>query len=177
MREVADRQSHNRPALAGGHRRGALLRNSFAAAVSGALVATAALAGPADASPAHTRYTFTLNDKKGPSSPPAAGPTNRVIAYVANIGSDTVTPIATATNTASTSITVGHDPRVIAVTPNGKTAYVVNSGNSTVTPIVTATNTAGSPITVSTFGSESYAIAITPNGKTAYVVNVNARGQ
>ena len=107
---------------------------------------------------------------------PPAGPANRAIAYVTNAFSDTVTPITTATNTASPPITVGHSPKVIAVTPNGKTAYVVNSGDSTVTPITTATNTAGPPITVSTSGSESYAIAITPDGKTAYVVNVNTPG-
>ena len=64
-------------------------------------------------------------------------------AYVTNIGSGTVTPIATATNTAGTPIPVGSDPDAIAFTPDGKTAYVANSGSDTVTPIATATNTAG----------------------------------
>ena len=80
-------------------------------------------------------------------------------AYVANDGSGTVTPIATATNTAGPPITVGSDPYAIAITPDGKTAYVANYGSDTVTPIATATNTAGPPITV---GSDPDAIAITP---------------
>ncbi len=92
-------------------------------------------------------------------------------AYVANLNSDSVTPIDTATNTAGTPITVGTRPYSIAITPDGSTAYVVNDGSGgtgTVTPIDTATNTAGTPITV---GSGPTGIAITPDGSTAYVVN------
>jgi YVTN family beta-propeller protein len=79
-----------------------------------------------------------------------------------------VTPITTATNTAVPPITVGSDPRGIAITPNGKTAYVTNESSDTVTPIATATNTAGPPISVGLF---PWAIAITPDGTTAYVAN------
>ena len=46
-------------------------------------------------------------------------------AYVTNFSSS-VTPIATATNTPGTPITVGIQPRGIAITPDGKTAYVAN---------------------------------------------------
>ena len=46
-----------------------------------------------------------------------------------------MTPIATASNTPETAITVGAGPYSIAITPNGKTAYVVNHGGNTVTPI------------------------------------------
>jgi len=74
-----------------------------------------------------------------------------VTAYVANAGSGTVTPIATATNTAGHPITTGSEPQHIAITPDGDTAYVANAGSGTVTPITTATNTAGHPITT---GSE-----------------------
>jgi YVTN family beta-propeller protein len=70
-----------------------------------------------------------------------------------------VTPIHTATNTPSKPITVGRLPRVMAITPDGRTAYVVNWGSGTVTPICTATNTPGKPITV---GPYPDAIAITP---------------
>ena len=42
-------------------------------------------------------------------------------AYVANDGSDTVTPINTATNTAGPLITTGTFPWAIAITPDGKT--------------------------------------------------------
>jgi DNA-binding beta-propeller fold protein YncE len=55
----------------------------------------------------------------------AASPT----AYVANFASGTVTPIATATNTPGSPITVGTNPVAVALTPDGKTAYVVNSGS------------------------------------------------
>ncbi len=40
-------------------------------------------------------------------------------AYVVNGGSGTVTPIATATNTAGPPIPVGSDPGVIAISPDG----------------------------------------------------------
>jgi YVTN family beta-propeller protein len=79
-----------------------------------------------------------------------------------------VTPIATASNTASAPIPVGSLPTGIAITPNGTTAYVTNEASSTVTPIATASNTAGTPITV---GLNPFGIAITPDGTTAYVVN------
>jgi YVTN family beta-propeller protein len=105
------------------------------------------------------------------SAGPAAGPGAPVTAYVANCASGTVTPIATATDTAGPPIAVGGFPYAIAITPDGKTAYVVSyssNGSGTVTPIATATNTAGPPITV---GSGPRVITITPDGKTAYVAN------
>lgn len=105
---------------------------------------------------------------------PASGarPTRPVTAYVVNGGSDTVTPIRTATDTALKPIKVGEKaPAHIAITPNGKTAYVANNFSGTVTPINTATNTAGKAITV---GNCPGAIAITPNGKTVYLANTGA---
>src|ERR1700728_1167184 len=71
-----------------------------------------------------------------------------VTAYVGNNGSDTVTPIATATNTPGTAITVGQAPGGVAVTPNGKTVYVTGEESDTMTPIATATNTPASAIRV-----------------------------
>jgi YVTN family beta-propeller protein len=91
-------------------------------------------------------------------------------AYVANFGSESVSVINTATNTASpTTIKVGLRPFAIAITPDGKTAYVANRGSETVSAIDTATNTA-SPTTIKV-GLDPEAIAITPDGKTAYVTN------
>ena len=90
------------------------------------------------------------------------GPASPVTAYVVNAQSNTVTPIATATNTAGPPITVGTGPTAIAITPNGATAYVLdvnNGGSSSVTPIATATNTPGPRIRV---GNGAVAIAITP---------------
>jgi YVTN family beta-propeller protein len=77
---------------------------------------------------------------------------------VAN-GSNTVTPIRTATNTALPPIKTGRQPGAITITPDGKTAYVANNGPGTVTPIRTATNTALPPIKT---GREPVTIAITP---------------
>ena len=81
--------------------------------------------------------------------------------YVSNGRGDTVTPIATATNTPGKPIKMGKRPRTIAITPNGKIAYVVWEPG-TVTPIATATNTPGKPIRV---GEGPFAIAITPGGE------------
>jgi YVTN family beta-propeller protein len=89
-------------------------------------------------------------------------------AYVANSGSNSVTPIDTQTNAAGTTIAVGSNPIAVAITPDGATAYVANPGSNNVTPIDTATNTAGTAIAV---GSNPLGIAITPDGATAYAVN------
>jgi YVTN family beta-propeller protein len=86
-------------------------------------------------------------------------------------GPGTVIPIRTATNTVLAPITVGQDPRALAITPDGKTIYVTNYQSGTVTPILTATNTALAPIRV---GGNPWAIAITPDGKTAYVANLQS---
>ena len=101
------------------------------------------------------------------SSASRAGPSSAVTAYVTNIASGTVTPIATATNTAGPPIPTGSDPEHLAITPDGKIAYIANGGSDTVTPIATATNTAGPPITTE---SGPGAVVITPDGKTVYVV-------
>jgi YVTN family beta-propeller protein len=85
---------------------------------------------------------------------------------------DTVTPIATATNTPGKPIKVGQNPDQILVTPDGQTAYVAD--NSGVTPFSTATNTPEKPITGT--GPESggpHMMAITPDGKTLYVASGN----
>jgi YVTN family beta-propeller protein len=99
---------------------------------------------------------------------PSASHDRRVIAYVDNAESDTVTPIRTATNTALPPVKTGPLPDAIAITPDGKTAYVANAASGAVTPIRTATDKALPPIKV---GTSPYAIAITPDGRTAYVVN------
>ena len=78
---------------------------------------------------------------------PAGAATPRTV-YVANISTDNVTPIAVATNSPATPITVGDGPIALAITPDGATAYVANTTGGTVTPVTTATNTAGTPIAV-----------------------------
>jgi len=98
--------------------------------------------------------------------------------YVSSGRGGTVTPIATATNTAGEPIEVGggpgsgRGPGLIAVTPDGKTAYVVIVGHpGAVVPIATATNTPGPPIEI---GNHPDGIVITPDGKTVYVANINS---
>ena len=92
-------------------------------------------------------------------------------AYVANqTNPGEVVPIAVATNTAGTPITVNLLPRGIAITPDGATAWVTSPNMATVTPINTATNTAGAPVGAGNNASE---IAITPDGATAYVTSPN----
>lgn len=92
-----------------------------------------------------------------------------VIAYVANGGSDTVTPIRTATNTAGKAIRVGQGPDAIAITPDGRTVYVVN-GIGTVSVVSATTNKV---IKVIRVGAGPGPIAITPDGKTVYVANTD----
>jgi YVTN family beta-propeller protein len=110
----------------------------------------------------------TMSRNGGPSALATRTLAIATVAYAINSGSNSVTPIATATNKAGSPISVGTDPFAVALTPDGKTAYVVNRGSDSVTPIATATNTAGTDIPV---GADPKAIAVTPDGKTAYVVN------
>ncbi len=61
-------------------------------------------------------------------------------AYVTNLGSNTVSVIATATNTVVATIPDVSSPSGVAVTPDGKHAYVSNGGSNTVSVIATASN-------------------------------------
>jgi hypothetical protein len=70
------------------------------------------------------------------------------LAYVANYGDGTVTPINLATGRAGPPITVGKRPVAIAITPDGGTALVVDGGDNAVTPIRLATDRTGTPIRV-----------------------------
>jgi YVTN family beta-propeller protein len=99
------------------------------------------------------------------SASPAAG---QPIAWVANFGSDTVTPVDLVTRKPGAAIPVGSEPRAVAATPDGKTVYVANSGSNTVTPINASTRRPGRPIVT---GGAPWALALTPDGKTLYVAN------
>ena len=77
--------------------------------------------------------------------------------YVTNGGDNTVSVIDTATNTVVTNISVGNNPRRLAVDPTGTSVYVPQSSSSgSVTVINTATNVVTG--TIST-GAGSIAIA------------------
>ena len=92
--------------------------------------------------------------------------------YVTNQGSfgegNTVSVIATASNTVVDTITVGQGPNFVTASPNGRFAYVSNSRSDTVSVVDTATNTVVSTITV---GNGPGSIAFTPHGNLAYVPN------
>jgi YVTN family beta-propeller protein len=95
-------------------------------------------------------------------------------AYVVNSGSNSLTPIETATNKPGAEIKVGNHPEAIAITPNGLTAYVTSFNTSSVIPVELATGKLGAEIKTGGAAGAPMAIAISqggPTGKTAYVVN------
>ncbi|HVA22139.1 MAG TPA: PKD domain-containing protein [Candidatus Micrarchaeia archaeon] len=120
-------------------------RRGWVPALLGALLAVVAGAAPAAAS-GGAGWTF----------------------YVANAGSNTVTPIATASNTPGTPLAAGSEPAAVAINAAGTTLYVAADGSNTVIPIDLATGVSGSPIPV---GSYPVGMALTPDGGTLYVTN------
>ena len=72
---------------------------------------------------------------------PASGPPT---AFVANYGSNTVTPIDVATLQAGAPIAVGPGPQTLAVA--GTAVLVGNFANSTLTPIDATTRAPGAPV-------------------------------
>jgi YVTN family beta-propeller protein len=138
---------------------------------------------------ANDRYAQPVNDvfvpgELDPISGPAADPqassadpstatgagtgARQPVAWVANYGSATVTPVNLASKRAGKAIEVGTDPQAIVATPDGRTVYVANGGSGTVTPISTATGRASPPIQV---GTDPAALAVTPDGRTVLVAN------
>jgi YVTN family beta-propeller protein len=135
--------------------------------------AQAAAAPPVSTAAAPSALAGPAPDAGGgpaaPGQPPLADPTEFVVNYgLGTATPGTVTPVNLVTRQAGPAITVGADPRAIAITPDGKTAYVTDSGSGTVTSVNTVTRRAGPAITV---GADPQAIAITPDGKTAYVTD------
>jgi YVTN family beta-propeller protein len=130
--------------------------------------ATAAVSQPAPPPATTTAATTKAATTTAATTTASAG---QSVAWVANYGSNTVTPVNLATRKAGSSIPVGSEPRAIVATPNGKTVYVANSGGDTVTPITASTGKPGKPIAV---GSAPWALALTPDGKTLYVANSGA---
>jgi YVTN family beta-propeller protein len=85
----------------------------------------------------------------------AVGPDGSKV-YVANGCDNTVSVIATASNTVIGSpIPVGNQPQGVAVTPDGSEVYVANSSSSNVSVIATASNTVTRTIAV---GSGPFAL-------------------
>jgi YVTN family beta-propeller protein len=91
-------------------------------------------------------------------------------AYITNALDNTVSVIATATNTVLGSpIPVGHNPEGVAVAPDGSKVYVANLNDRTVSVIATATDmVTGAPIPV---GLQPLGVAATPDSSKVYVAN------
>jgi DNA-binding beta-propeller fold protein YncE len=111
----------------------------------------------------------------GAASASAAGTTGSwSTMFVANLGSDSLTPIDLATGAAAPSIGLGELPDALAVAPGAKTVYVVEVGGDEdgspgrVVPLATDNYTLGKAIAV---GTDPQAIAIAPDGRMAYVLN------
>ncbi|HUN32991.1 MAG TPA: alkaline phosphatase family protein [Trebonia sp.] len=115
--------------------------------------------GPGSAAPVVTVRPATTDRAAAPGHP---------VAWVANYGSDTVTPVDLTTRTAGRAIQVGSEPRAVAATPDGSRVYVANSGGDTVTPISASTGQPGTPIVT---GRAPWAVAMTPDGRTLLVAN------
>jgi len=98
-------------------------------------------------------------------------------AYVANKGSNSVTPIDVSTNTAGAAIPMPGPPIQIEISPDGTRAYIAIAGSSpgpeidAVVPMdLTATPGRVLPTIALASGSQPHWIAFTPDGTTAYVV-------
>src|SRR5438105_3105343 len=89
-------------------------------------------------------------------------------AYITNQNSANVSVINTATNTVSTTISVGSAPFGVSVSPDGSKVYVTNTHSDTVSVIDTGTNTVIATIPV---GSQPIGVAVTPDGTKVYVAN------
>jgi len=68
--------------------------------------------------------------------------------------------INTSTNAVIKTITVGSNPKSVAVTPDGARVYVTNQGSNTVSVIDTATNAVVATIAVGTLPCCEMGIAI-----------------
>lgn len=94
----------------------------------------------------------------------ATGP----FAYVANLGSDTVSMIDIPTSLPVTAIPTGSEPWGVAISPNGKQVYVSNYIGNSVSVIDTASNTVVATIPGL---SSPRGLAFTPDGTWVYVAN------
>ena len=88
--------------------------------------------------------------------------------YVANMGSNNISVIDTATNNVIATVNVGSKPNVIKVSSDGKELYVKNAGADNFSIIDTATNNA---IVTDNIGKKPTGVALSPDGKKLYVTN------
>ncbi len=91
--------------------------------------------------------------------------------YVANAGSHSVSVINPTTQMVVATISVGHNPVEVVVTPDGSTVYVANAGSNSVSVIDTTSNNVTKTVAV---GFNPVNIAIKRDGTRAYVANAGA---
>lgn len=104
---------------------------------------------------------------------PIAIATTSTVAYIANYGPGTVTPVVLGYyNSPLADIKVGDGPSAIAITPDGRTAFVANRRSGTLTRI----DLTASPPATSTIPGfrEPRALAIAPGGTTVWVADAGA---
>jgi len=89
-------------------------------------------------------------------------------AYIANMGSNTISVIDTAKDIVITTVEAGAGPYGVGVSPDGKKVYVANNDSNTVSAIDTATNTVTATIPV---GRKPWGIAVAPDGTKVHVAN------
>ena len=90
------------------------------------------------------------------------------LAYIPNLGPNTVSVINTACNTVVDTIPVGTDPHGIAVSHDGSRVYVANNTSGDVSVINTATNLVIATVNV---GTGPASLVVSPDGSRVYVTN------
>ncbi len=108
--------------------------------------------------------------KNSSSSGPIAISDDDALLVVVNNLNDSITVINVAgdANAKIAEITVGDEPRSVALMPDKTRAYVTNQASATVSVIDMVANQKTQDIPV---GVEPYGVAITPDGSRAYVTN------
>jgi YVTN family beta-propeller protein len=92
----------------------------------------------------------------------------RIMAYVANRDSDTVSVINTATNRVIATVPVESNPRAVTIAPDGTKVYVANRNSGTVSVINTLTNQM--LVTLSVRGYPSV-VGVALDGTKVYIVD------
>ena len=87
------------------------------------------------------------------------------------LGASVTSALPATANTVTATISVGNNPKGVAVNPSGTRAYVTNFNSNNVSVINTTTNTVAATISV---GSGPYSVAVNPAGTFAFVTNFNS---
>lgn len=93
---------------------------------------------------------------------------------VTNLISNTVSFINTATNTVQATVSVGREPRGIAVNPVSPTAYVANFGSDTLSVLDTVAAKVTDTIQLPGTRQGPQGVTVSPDGRRVYVVNGRA---